>query len=185
MQLSDTSGFGRNEPDKCIEMTINKDTKAPGGTTGFSTNPKSIIHWSINATFRAELRKILDEFVNYRKQRFSHKDLNPSRISKDEKDVKAILDILSNIFIEPLSENPLLCISSGLLATDEVASDIRHALSTGYDAMQTFIDERLLENAISDIYQPIKRQKLKTFTSMTNVKKVNVKDRVIAVKAQK
>ena len=50
--------------------------------------------------------------------------------------------------------------------------------------MQTFIDERLLENAISDIYQPINRQKLKTFKSMTNVKKVNIKDRVIAVKAQ-
>ena len=50
--------------------------------------------------------------------------------------------------------------------------------------MQTFIDEPFLENAISNIYQPIKRQKLKTFTSMTNVKKVNVKDRVIAVKSQ-
>ena len=133
VQLSDTSGFGRIEPDKCIEMTINKDTKTPGGTTGFSTNPNSIIRWSINATFRAELRKKLHEFVNYRKQRFSHKDLNPSRINKDKKDVKAILDILSNTFIEPLSENPLLCISSGLLATDEVASDIKHALSTGID----------------------------------------------------
>ena len=64
MQLSDTSGFGRIDPDKCIEMSINKDTKTPGGTTGFSTNPNSIIRWSINATFRAELRKILHEFVN-------------------------------------------------------------------------------------------------------------------------
>ena len=128
-----TSGFGRIEPDKCIEMTINNDTKTPGGTTGFSKNPNFIIRRSINAIFRAELRKKLHEFVNYRKQRFSHKDLNPSRINKDEKDVKAIFDILSNTFIEPLSENPLLCISSGLLATDEVASEIQHALSTGID----------------------------------------------------
>ena len=43
VQLSDTSGYGRIEPDKCIEMTINKDTKTPGSTTGFSTNPNSII----------------------------------------------------------------------------------------------------------------------------------------------
>ena len=41
-QLSSTSTFGRMEPDKVIEMTINKDTKTPGGTTGFSTNVNAI-----------------------------------------------------------------------------------------------------------------------------------------------
>ena len=41
-QLSQHSSFGRMEPDKMIEMTINKDTKTPGGTTGFSTNINGI-----------------------------------------------------------------------------------------------------------------------------------------------
>ena len=48
-------------------------------------------------------------------------------------------------------------------------------LLSGDDVMQTFIDEQLLENSISDIYQPIKKQKLKTFTCLTNVNKVNIK----------
>ena len=36
VQLCNDSGFSRTEPDKVIEMT--RDTKTPGGTTGFSTN---------------------------------------------------------------------------------------------------------------------------------------------------
>ena len=131
VQLSDRNTFGRIEPDKCIEMTINKDTKTPGGTTGFSTNPNSIIRWSINATYRAELRKKMHEFASYKKQKFLHKDLNPSRIMKDEKDVNAIIDVLSNTFTSPFSDNPLLCISNGILAMDEVASDTKNALSKG------------------------------------------------------
>ena len=34
IQLSDTNPFGKQEADKVIETTINKDTKTPGGTTG-------------------------------------------------------------------------------------------------------------------------------------------------------
>ena len=36
LQMSDKNTFGRQEADKVIETTINKDTKTPGGTTGKS-----------------------------------------------------------------------------------------------------------------------------------------------------
>ena len=85
VQLTEGNSFGRIEPDKCIEMTINKDTKTPDGTTGFSTSPNAIIRWSINATYRAELRKKMHEFASYRKQEFLHKDLKPSRRSQKMK----------------------------------------------------------------------------------------------------
>ena len=38
VQMKTKNAFGRNELDKCIENTINKDTKTPGGLTRFSTN---------------------------------------------------------------------------------------------------------------------------------------------------
>jgi len=120
IQLSSGNTFGRIEPDKCIEMTINRDSKTSGGTTGFSLNPNAIIRWSINSTYRAELRRKLHEFASYRNQKFAHKDMKPSRIKKDENDVNAVLDVLENTFIQPFSENPLLCISSGVLATEDV-----------------------------------------------------------------
>lgn len=37
VQLTSTNSFSRSETDKVIEMTINKDTETPGGTTGFPT----------------------------------------------------------------------------------------------------------------------------------------------------
>ena len=37
-QLSSNNSFGRTELDKMIEVTINKDTKCPGGLKGFSTS---------------------------------------------------------------------------------------------------------------------------------------------------
>ena len=37
-QLSSDKLFSRIETDKVIDMTLNKDTKTPGGTTGFTTN---------------------------------------------------------------------------------------------------------------------------------------------------
>ena len=53
VQLSDFNPFGKIEPDKVIEMTINRDTKTAGGTTGFSINNNAINRWILNAPFRA------------------------------------------------------------------------------------------------------------------------------------
>ena len=90
-QLSEHSTFGRMEPDKVIEMTINKVTKTPGGTTGFTMKADAIMRWTLNASYRAELRKCLYTHLNYSQQLYSHKDLTTSRILEDEKDVKSIM----------------------------------------------------------------------------------------------
>lgn len=45
VQLSDFNPFGKVESDKVIAMTVNRDTKTAGGTTGFSTNNNAINRW--------------------------------------------------------------------------------------------------------------------------------------------
>ena len=57
VQLNEENTFGRMEADKVIETTINKDTKTPGGTTGFSANSNAINRWALNASYRAKLRR--------------------------------------------------------------------------------------------------------------------------------
>ena len=52
-QLSSDKIFSRIETDKIIEMTMNKDTKIPGGTTGFLTNVGTGPRWELNASYRA------------------------------------------------------------------------------------------------------------------------------------
>ena len=53
--LTNDNPFSRCETDKVIEMTLNKDTKAPGGATGFSTNVNAVHRWEINAGNRVDL----------------------------------------------------------------------------------------------------------------------------------
>lgn len=59
-QLSD-GVFSRVETDKVIEMTINKDTKTLGGTTGFSMNIGAVKRWEVNGSYRAEFVRF---FIN-------------------------------------------------------------------------------------------------------------------------
>ena len=84
VQLNEDRKFSRTEPDKTIEMTLNKDTKTPGGTTGFCINVNAINRWVLDATYRAELRQCLHQLINFSKQTTKHKDLTKSRILKDD-----------------------------------------------------------------------------------------------------
>ena len=80
VQLSEFNPFGKVEPDKVIEVTVNRDTKTPGGTTGFSTNSNAINRWILNAPFRAGVRTALHDFVHMRHKDHQHKDPSASRI---------------------------------------------------------------------------------------------------------
>ena len=63
VQLSETNPFGTCEPDRLIETTTNKDTKTPGGLTGFSTKTNAVDQWTINVSYRASLYSHLQEFL--------------------------------------------------------------------------------------------------------------------------
>ena len=43
VQLSETNPFGRCEPDRVLERTINKDTKTPGEPTSSSTKTNAVL----------------------------------------------------------------------------------------------------------------------------------------------
>ena len=47
-----------------------------------------------------------------------------ARIARDESDVQDILNVLTIIFIQTFSENPLLSISTGIVVPAECASRI-------------------------------------------------------------
>ena len=101
VQLSNDGRFSRTEPDKMIEMTLNRDTKTPGGTAGFSTNIGAVPRWEINSKYRASLRTVFHQHLDY-KSNYQHKDLAPSRICKDENDVFALTNVFLETFINLL-----------------------------------------------------------------------------------
>ena len=78
VQVSSTNSFGRTEMDKLIEVTINKDTKCPGGLKGFSINIHQVNRWTLNATHRAEMRRCLQELLHLKASSDIHQDLRKS-----------------------------------------------------------------------------------------------------------
>ena len=69
------------------------------------------------------------------------------------------------------------------MATSDVKVDIIDAQQKGQDAMNLFIDDRLVEHAEVEFFQPIKKMKLKTFINMKKTVKVSVKDKVVPIRS--
>lgn len=164
-QLTD-GVFSRVETDKVIEMTLNKDTKTPGGTTGFSTNIGAVQRWEINAAYRASLRSVFHEYLNFKSQAHKHKDLSPSRIAKDEENIASIISVLQETFVDPFGEQPFLSISRGIVLEELAAQDMLSAKELGSQAMVRFINDRFSVDHPSSIFDPIKKQKLNTFDNL-------------------
>ena len=175
--------FSRMEPDKVIEVTINKETKCHGGTSGFSRKSHAVKRWALTSAYRAELRKMLYGYVNYAPQKFPHKDLTSSRIMKDERDIQSVLEVVNNVFINLFSDNDLLCISNGLVATDEVKYDLLTAREKGIKAMVTFHESHLASTPEQDFFTPIKKLQLKTFTIMKKKVKITINNKVVPIKS--
>lgn len=57
--------FSRTESDKVIEMTLNRDSKTPGGITGFSINSNAVKRWEINSSYHGSLRSVHQKICKY------------------------------------------------------------------------------------------------------------------------
>ena len=184
-QLTGGLRFSRVETDKVIEITLNKDTKTPGGCTGFSTNVNAVKRWEINAAYRAALRTCFHKHLDYQPQKYKHHDLNPSRIVQDEKAIQCILSVIAATFIDPLSPLQLMSISTGVLATEKMASDMSSAKKKGETAFYTFVKSRLSNEKTMCIFDPMKKMKLSIFSSMNKIKTCKVNSKIIPVQASK
>ena len=102
-----------------------------------------------------------------------HHDLQSTRIRRDLKDGQSVMDLLTGTLVNPLEEN-----SSGISPSEKIQEDLHQAYSFGKNAMENFINDCLVKLSKS-IYEPIKKLKLGTFTTMTKKVNVNIKGREV------
>ena len=88
-------------------------------------------------------------------------------------------------FIDPLSQNNLVCISNGALATGKVRDDLLGAREKGEAAMETFIETSLLKGTTMSMFDPIKKLKLGTFSSMCKNMKTTCKNKEVSLRASR
>ena len=162
-KLTDGSQFSRVETDKVIETTLNKDTKTLGGCTDFSSNMNAVKRWEINKAYRAALRTCFHKHLDYQPQKYKHPDFNPSRIKKDENDVQLILAIIETTFVDLFCPLQLMSISTGVLANENVESDILSAKEKGQAAFDTFLKTRIKQREDDEHFRPNKKDEVVKF----------------------
>ena len=76
---------------------------------------------------------------------------------QDEKAVHCILPVIGTTFIDPLSPSQLMSISTGVLATEKVISDMSSAKKKGDTAFYTFVKSILSNEKTMYIFDPMKK----------------------------
>ena len=107
--------------------------------------------------------------VGYAQDNNGHADLQKSRITRDEKDVREMTDLLFNSCLNPFSDEsqPLASISTSAVPSPDNALDLAKAYLSGEAAYQDFKNNRLEpEKLLVKFHDTLKKQKIKTFSSM-------------------
>ena len=111
------------------------------------------------------------------RQNSVHHDLKPSTIEKDERSIQAIVNLLENNWANP-SDNrntELVSLSSGAVPSESICNDLTKAQEIGEHAFQMFVTEWLERSHPSRKFtDPIRKQKLKSFSSMTKTKRTMI-----------
>ena len=78
----------------------------------------------------------------------------------------------------------LISRSYGISAQEDAQKDLLRAEQVGKLQAEIFIEERIKSNDVG-FYETVKRNKLKTFTSMLATEKVAVKDKEVVIRADR
>lgn len=97
VQRPSNNPFGRIPVDQTIEVTVNKDTQTPGGTSGFSLKAGAIKRYYITAEYRSEFLGHLRDMVHGNQSKLNHADLQQPRIKKDEETVSTVVSLIKSL----------------------------------------------------------------------------------------
>ena len=98
-------------------------------------------------------------------------NLISSRIRRDENDIPAVVDVLTNVFIHPFSEMTLASISTGIIVNENAAERMLEGKINGINEMGKFISDRLQPGKRLSFFDPFKRNNTMTFDTIKKKKK--------------
>ncbi|KAJ8023132.1 hypothetical protein HOLleu_38227 [Holothuria leucospilota] len=187
VQRNDSYGFAQVECDLCIEQTCNRDSKTKGGIIGYSTNSGAVLRWLLT---QHECSAIMNECkVMAGKSDLStkRKVLSKSSIDHDTNDIDRVITTIDSMFNPfEVEGGDLLHISSGVVASERVKSDLLSAENVGNEAFIEFAKHRLqAKDKEKDIFfTPIKKKNLATFEAKKKTTS-KVKGKAVILKADR
>ena len=103
VQFGSTNPFGRIPVDQMIKQTTNKNIQTPRGTKEFSLKPGALSRYYFTADYMVVQMRMLRDMIGQGSSKLPHRDLQGPRIRKDEADIKSMLDLMENNWLNPLS----------------------------------------------------------------------------------
>ena len=157
VQMSNNSNpFGSIPVDQATEVTVNKDTKTPGGTARFSLTAAAIKRYYITSEYRSALLGQLRDMVQGNRSNVCHTELQRPRIHKNE-------SLVSSILGQPICGE---------------AGPLQHLYCK--DRYATVNGERLERDLPANkFHDPMKTIRLKTFSNMCKKKELKSSGRTL------
>ena len=131
-RIGDVNPFGRIPIDQTCVETVNKDTKTPGGTKGFSLKPAAVSKYYLIAEYRNIFMRQFKEMLDLDNlTTCKHTDSQASQMTRNE-DVTLFMSMLDERWINPFKneQQDMVCLSTDKRATPEIEK--RSASSTGF-----------------------------------------------------
>ena len=148
----------------------------------FATCEASVLKWCLNRPSQAKLFQELQNFAGLDSSTECYKPLRSNEISKSEKHVSSLLDVLENEYLNPFSvsidENELYNLSSGLKKENGV-EELLEIQSNGKNLADEFLEKRILTSDIN-FHEPLRKVKVPSFQEPTITLKKNNKDKVVS-----
>ncbi|XP_071812536.1 uncharacterized protein [Apostichopus japonicus] len=187
VQRQDTHGFAGVACDMTIEQTANRDSKTRGGVKGFSNNQGATNRWIRGHHERALITRQCEEMAGKGEKVSRRADLTKSRMTRDQNDINNIMSTIMSM-TNPFDSDPeadtaeLVHLSSGVIASADVCSDLMNAYTKGDEAFINFSKTRLQ----GDIYlnKTLSKMKLKTFADVGKAT-VNMNGKEVALKSDR
>ena len=161
-----------------------RDQKGSGGIIGYSTSEGTIQRWIITSHVAARLLGDMENSLGIRASVSLTKNLGKSRKEFYEKNTESCYELLKSW--NPQFDSNLLIsdLSSGVIASDSVHSDLLRANSVGTDCFHKFLIKRV-ESIKIPFYSPLKKNKLKTFHCEVEKKTHQVDSKNVTVTADR
>ncbi len=188
VQRSNGNAFGKVAEDMSIEQTLNKGSKSQGGIIGFSLKRDAVERWVTTAPERIAITDNFKRMAGIvQNDEVGHKEATKSRIAKDEKAVRAVMNKLLNEVINPFEcqSTELVSLTSGIVATKQVQDDLLRAENVGLENCKEFASKRLLSLDVP-YHDPIKKCSLGSFSTLTSTKQKKTSDeKTVIIKADR
>ena len=164
-----TQSFNQVQFDLRLEH-INKTGKVAGGLVGITRTETARNRWSITYNERASLAEDTRALFGLEHEdddeEVTHKDCYPSRIKRDNHDVRQLVCQFQRYHIfQEEHVHDLVSLATGDVTSEEIRKDLANGGKTSKELLMQFVVNRLVTNN-TDFHDRLTKRKSRTFSSL-------------------